>query len=98
MIQKDLYKTLDMACEKQIDERSVQRIKNQYLVDMLSGLETNSGVASFLGNREVYYGDYNFYKKEIGIYNSVTVTELKAACEKYLKKENSIFLSIWNKN
>lgn len=97
-IQKDLYKTLSNACKSKIDQRSVQRIKNQYLVDMLSGLETNSGVAGFLGNREVYYGDYNFYKKEIDIYNSVSVTELQEACKKYLKKENSIFLSIWNKN
>ena len=65
---------------------------------MLDGLNSNSGVASFLGNREVYYGDYGFYKKEFEIYNSVSVDELKDACRKYLKKDNSLFLSIWNKN
>jgi zinc protease len=97
-IQKDLYKKLKDSCQSDINERSVQRIKNQYLVQMLSGLETNAGVASFLGNREIYYGDYNFYKKELDIYNSVTVDELKSACSQYLTKKNSIFLSIWNKN
>ncbi len=98
VIQNSLYKTLQKSCKKEITERSVQRIKNQYLVDMLSGLETNAGIAGFLGNREVYYGDYRFYTKETKIYNSITVDELKAACGKYLTKKNSIFLSIWNKN
>lgn len=97
-IQKDLYKKISKSCNNDINERSVQRIKNQYLVQMLSGLETNAGIASFLGNREIYYGDYNFYKKELETYNSVTVNELKEACAKYLTKKNSIFLSIWNQN
>ena len=57
-----------------------------------------SGIAGFLGNREIYYGDYNFYQKEIEIYNSVTVDELKLACSEHLTKKNSMFFSIWNKN
>lgn len=94
-VQEDLYKTIKNTCEKQLSERSLQKVKNQYLVQMISGLETNAGIAGFLGNREVYYNDYNFYKKELEIYNSVTVEELKNACAKYLTKKNSIFLSIW---
>jgi zinc protease len=93
-----LLKKVRVGCHDAVNERSVQKIKNQYLVQMLSGLDTNAGVARFIGDREIFYGDYNFYKKEFSIYNSVSVEELKAACDKYLKKENSIFLSIWNKH
>ncbi len=97
-LQKDLYKKIKKGCATAITEKNLQKIKNQYLVQMISGLETNSGVAGFLGNREVYYGDYNFYKEELGIYNSVNVKELKQACAKYLTKENSLFVSIWEKH
>lgn len=93
-----LFKEVARSCENAIDARSVQKIKNSYLLDMLSRFETNAGVARFLGDREVYYGDYAFYEKELETYQSITEEELKEACRKYLKKENSIFLSIWNKH
>lgn len=93
-----LTKKIVSSCYDAINERSLQKVKNQYLVQMLSGLDTNAGVARFIGDREVFYGDYSFYNKEYAIYNSVSMAELKLACEKYLKKENSIFLSIWNQH
>ena len=63
---------------------------------MLSGLETNAGVARFIGDREVYFGSYEFYKDEINTYRSVTVEELESACQKYLADADSLFLTIWN--
>ena len=95
-IKKDLYKKIEKVCSGDFSDRDVQKIKNQYLVHMISGLETNSGVAKFLGNREVFYGDYQFYKKEMEIYNSITKNELVSACKKYLRKDKSIFFSIWD--
>lgn len=97
-MRKDLFKKIKKVCKGDFSEQAVQKIKNQYLVHMISGLETNSGVAKFLGNREVYYKDYNFYKKEMDIYNSVTKSELVTACNKYLKRNKSLFLSIWHKH
>jgi zinc protease len=76
----------------------LQKIKNQYLVQMISGLESNSGVAQFLGNREVYYNDYKFYTKEMALYNAVTKDDLVDVCNRYLQKEKSLYLTIWNKN
>ena len=73
-------------------------MKNQYLVSYLSGLDTNEGIARFIGDREAYYGDYEHYKKELDIYNSVSLNEVKEACDQFLRKENSIFISIWNKH
>lgn len=95
---KALYKEIARGCDEAINARSLQKIKNKYLIDMLSNFELNSGVARFLGDREVFYGDYNFYKKELEIYQSITEEELKKACHDYLKPEKSIFLSIWDKH
>lgn len=97
-IYKNLFKKINKVCKGDIEPRSVQKVKNQYLVHMISGLETNSGVAKFLGNREVFYNDYKFYKKEMDIYNSITKDELISACNKYLKKNKSLYLTIWDKN
>lgn len=99
-LKKRLAKKIQNVCHDKnaINERNALKVKNQYLLDMISGLDTNAGVARFLGDRQVYYGDYKFYDKEFEIYNSVTVDELKKACVKYLKKKNALFLSIWNKH
>lgn len=97
-IYKDIFKKIKKVCRGDIEDRAVQKIKNQYLVDMIAGVETNSGVAKFLGNREIFYGDYSFYQKEIEIYNSISKKELIAACNKYLRKDKSIYLTIWDKN
>jgi zinc protease len=97
-IKDDMYKVLQKSCDEAITERSVQKVKNQYLVGMMSGLDTNAGIARFLGDHDVYYGKYDFYKKEMEIYNSITVKQVKRICKKYLVKENSLFLSIWKNN
>ena len=93
-----LYKSVKKSCEEAITERALQKVKNQYLVDMFSSLDTNAGVARFIGDREFYYGDHAFYTQEMKNYNNVTVKALKSACKSYLKRENSHFISIWNKH
>lgn len=93
-----LYKSLKKSCAEAITQRSLDKVKNQYLVDMFSSLDTNAGVARFIGDSEFYYGDYSFYNQEMKNYQNVTVEALKVACQKYIKRENSHFLSIWNKN
>lgn len=95
---RNLFKSIRFACDKAVSSRSLQKVKNQYLVSMYKGLDTNAGVASFIGNREVFYGDYNYYNKEIEIYNSVTVEDIKEVCRSYLTPNKSIFLSLWNKH
>jgi zinc protease len=96
--EKRLKKKLRQSCDVAITERAVKKVMNQYLVSMMSGLDTNAGVARFIGDREVHYGSHDFYKKEMKIYNSITVAELEAACKKYMTVDDSITVSIWNKN
>ena len=91
---KELRKELRGVCETAISERAVKKVINQYLVSMLKGLDTNAGVARFLGDREVYFGSYDFYKKEIKKYESITIDQLKVACKKYLTVDDSLFISI----
>jgi zinc protease len=97
-IQSSLYKNIRSICGTKLDQRSLEKVKNQYLVNFFDDLDTNNGIASFLGNRQAYYGDYAFYNKEMEIYNKITLDQVRHVCEKYITKENSIFLSIWEKH
>lgn len=94
----DLRKSLGLACVEAITERTLQKTKNQFMIDYYSSLDSNSGLASFIGNREIYYGDPYFYQKEIDIYQSITIEEVKQACNEVIRKTRPIYLNIWKNN
>ncbi len=93
-----VLKELESVCQKAVSERSVQKIKNQYLVGRFKEIQTNSGVAGFIGNRELFFGDFNFYKKELEAYKTITSEEVKRACENLFDNQEYVYVSIWNKH
>lgn len=97
-VKNSLYSKIKNGCKNSLTQRQLQKVKNQYLVSYLSNLDTNQGIAKFIGDRQAFYGDYNFYKKEMDTYESIELEEVKTACEKYLNRKDSIFFSIWNKH
>tara|TARA_R110002072_G_scaffold64203_2_gene159386 strand:+ start:231401 stop:232795 length:1395 start_codon:yes stop_codon:yes gene_type:complete len=92
-----LLKTLKRSCREAINARSVQKTKNQYLVDFYHGVKTNKGVAQYLGQMETLYGDFNFYKKELEIYNSITEDELRNTCHELFNDNKYFMVSVWDK-
>jgi zinc protease len=97
-VKKRMAKELKKSCDKAIDERTLQKAKNQYMVGYFNGIQTNAGMASFLGSQENYYGDYSHYLKEIDIYNKITVDQLKKTCHEVFDGDEYIFLSSWEKH
>lgn len=91
----DFTTVVARICDNAVDERAVQKTKNGLLVELYSGLETNDGLASFIGNSEFFYGDYQAYKKELAAYNALTSKEVKEVCYKYLSPKNALFVSVW---
>ncbi len=95
---KKLVKDLKKSCDSAIDERSLQKTKNQYLISYVSSLETNNGIAHFLGMRENFFNDYAYYKKELEIYDKITVAEVKSACKELFSSDKFIMTSVWDKH
>ena len=93
-----LFKDFKNICDNAITERSLQKTKNQYFQGYYRGIQTNAGIASFLGNRESYFNDYEYYKKELSIYNSITVAELKSTCKQVFKDKDYTLITSWNKH
>jgi len=85
-------------CREGITERALQKTKNQYMISYYEQLQSNAGVARFLGFRENFFGDYNYYKKELDIYNSMTIQDVMSACKSLFKNNRGMFLSVWNKH
>ena len=86
------------VCNKAINERSLQKTKNQFMTSYYSVIQTNGDIARFLGRLELFHGSYQHYKKEIAAYNAITVKQTKKACRKIFKKNNHLFISLWNKH
>lgn len=85
-------------CTNAVSDRSVQKIKNQYLVSFYEGLKTNAGVASLLGTMERLFDNYDYYKKELELYQSVTPKEVRKVCNEILGSDDWLFVSLWKFN
>ena len=93
-----LIKDLKKSCDTAIDARTLQKTKNQYLVSFVGGLDSNNGIAHFLGLRENFFNDYAYYKKELDIYQAITVDEVKSACKELFSSDKYIMTSVWAKH
>ncbi len=79
-------------------QRNLQKIKNNALIEYYTGIMNNSGIASSIGNGEMFLQDYEYYKKYLARVNAIKMEEIQSVCKKYLKLENSVFISVWNKH
>ncbi|MGE3608543.1 MAG: M16 family metallopeptidase [Bacteriovoracaceae bacterium] len=94
---KNLTQKLNSFCDSEITEQNLQKIKNNYLVDLYAGLDTNAGLAQFLGERQLLFGDWEFYKKELEMYEKVSVDDVKKSCRDVFSKP-SVFVSVWKEH
>ncbi len=94
---KDLMGRMKAFCDTEVTERNIQKIKNNYLVDLYSGLDSNAGLAQFLGERQLLFGDWKKYQEELGLYEKVTVNDVKSVCHE-ITSGKSVFVSVWSKH
>ncbi len=98
----DTAKTQFMAdlknfCSEGLNERTLQKTKNQIMSQAYTQMKSNAGMASTIMMNEKIYGDYNYGTKEMEIYNSVKESEVKKECNDILNKSSPIFISVWDK-
>lgn len=92
---KDLISKLKGFCSTEVTPRTIQKVKNNYLTGLYAGLDTNAGLGSFLGERQLLFGDWKFYKEELDMYEKVTVEDVKGLCQEVFNKP-SVFVTVWN--
>ena len=97
-LKKRVLKQVRKTCENELNERSLKKVVNNYLIDDLSSLDTNAGIARMLSLREAYYGDYNFYKTTLEKYQQVSVEDVREVCEKFIRPDKALYTTIWKKH
>ncbi len=95
---KNFHENLKRVCKNAINEREIQKVKNQYLVDYFKSFETNADLAQLIGLREIYYSDPHYYSKEIQEYMSITMKDVLDACNEMISGQKPIFVTVWDKN
>lgn len=93
-MRRDMLRQLRRSCSDAINERQLQKAKNQLLTSLYSQLTTNAGLAEFLGRQEFYYGDFRTYQALVERYHQVTVEDLKRECVSLFHNDNNLFISI----
>jgi len=92
-----LKNKLKNYCETEITSKNIAKVKNNYLLSLYSSLESNAGLAQFLGDRELLFGDWAFYKDELKAYEAVSVDQVRKSCLDLFNKPG-IFVSVWEKH
>jgi zinc protease len=93
-----LLRELRKSCDTAITEQSVQKVKNQYEVELFRSLDTSAGLAQFIGDRQSLYGDWAFYRRELQIYRSLGVKEVRTVCENLFSNPVHVWVTVWDKN
>ena len=71
-----------------VNEKELEKVKNQKLMELYRTLETINGKANTLGTYELYFGDYKKMFTAPEQYQKVTAADIQRVANKYLKKEN----------
>lgn len=93
---KDLIKEVDEEIVKLqtelISENDLQKLKNKYENQYVSGNSSVEGIADNLATYYLLYGDVNLINTEIEMYNSITREEMRDVAKKYLNPNQRLIL------
>lgn len=93
---KDLIKEVDEEIVKLqtelISENDLQKLKNKYENNYVSGNASVEGIADNLATYYLLYGDVNLINTEIEMYNSITREEMRDVAKKYLNPNQRLIL------
>jgi zinc protease len=94
----ELLKALRSSCQTEMNAKNLQKVLNQYLISTFKSLETNAGKASFVGERQAFFRDWSYYKKEWNDYQSIKPEKLREVCQSTLNQKNWVWVSVWDKH
>ena len=87
-VEEAIYVELEKLKTEPVEERELQRIKNQIDAIQVRQLGSNLGIAFTLLMGEIYMGDYKAMFRYIDMIKEVTAEDVMRVSEKYLTKQN----------
>ena len=87
-LEKAILSQLDKIKTSGISEQELQKVKNQKLMEFYHTMETINGKANSLGTYEVFFGDYKKLYDAPGLYQKVTLEDIKRVANTYFSERN----------
>ncbi|MDH4467544.1 MAG: pitrilysin family protein [Bacteriovoracaceae bacterium] len=94
---QELESDLVTFCKKNITQGQIDKFKNLLFRSFFEQLDTNHGLADFLGNEEIYSGNFLNYQNTINNYFNLGPNQVKSACEVAINLNRSYRLVLWSK-
>ncbi|MEO5562641.1 MAG: insulinase family protein, partial [Chitinophagaceae bacterium] len=85
-LEKAIYEELDKVKKDGVNDRELQKVKNQRLIEFYNQVETINGKSNNIGTYEVFFGDYKKMFDAPAMYNKVSADDIKRVANKYLIK------------
>jgi zinc protease len=87
-LEKAILAQIDELIQKGVDERELQKVKNQKLMEFYRTMQTINGKANSLGTYEVFFGDYRRLYDAPKLYEKVSSEDIKRVAAKYFTARN----------
>ena len=85
---KPSMKKLTKSKKDGVNEKELQKVKNQKLIEFYGQVETINGKSNNIGTYEVFFGDYKKMFDAPAAYNKVTAEDIKRVANKYLTRSS----------
>jgi zinc protease len=86
-VANSIYSELWKVRNELVSVKELEKAKTQIMKDYVDSLKTVGGKARILALNEIFFEDYTQLFKDLDKYSAVTVNQIKAVAEKYLKPE-----------
>lgn len=93
-VHEALLAEIERLASEPIDEKELQKAKNQLTAQYIFNLDSLSGVANALAEAEVIEGDYKEFEKAKDKYEKITAADVQRVAQTYFKRENLTIVTL----
>lgn len=92
--EKAIEEELEKIARESISQEELEKVKNNYLSDLMQTLETNAGLADNLTYYELMFGDYKVFFQSLENLQKISPKDLSQTAKKYFVPENKTIVYI----
>ncbi len=89
-----VYHQIEQIAQHGVTDKELQKAKNRVRAAFIFGLQTHLSRAMQLAEYEMYWGDANLMRTELGRYESVTADDIKRVAGQYFAPTNRSVLDV----
>ncbi len=93
-VKEALLTEIERLANEPIDDKELQKAKNQLTAQYVFSLDSISSVANAIAEAEVIQGDYREFEKAKTKYDAITASDVQRVAQAYFKRENLTIVTL----